>query len=365
MKLRLSAWSSELIDSQRGAVARWQLAGRPADLAIAGTLLRRGRWQTLYRGVYATYTGRPSRASTLWAAVLRCGPDAVLSHVTAAELDRITDEPAGAIHVTIPERQRIIVGRRPPELPRIVLHRSLRLADARHPARTPPRTRTEETVLDLVDGAATFDEAFGWLTTACGRRLVTPWQLSAAAERRGRLRWRADLRGALGEIGDGVMSGLERRFVSDVERPHGLPGPRRQARQRRDATSAYLDNFYAGYGLAVELDGLGVHPAETRWQDIHRDNYFAGRGIITLRYSWADVTQRPCQVAAEIAAVLRSRGWTGQLRRCPRCQVTGLGEGAATGKAVPAGTGGRRGNRTGSQPESRPGTGPTCGGTPG
>ena len=26
-------------------------------------------------------------------------------------------------------------------------------------------------MLDLVDTAATFDEAFGWLTTACGRRL--------------------------------------------------------------------------------------------------------------------------------------------------------------------------------------------------
>jgi len=59
-----------------------------------------------------------------------------------------------------------------------------------------------------------------------------------------------------------------------------------------------------------------AHPVEARWYDIHRDNYFASTGIVTLRYSWADVTSRPCQAAAEIAALLRMRGWTGTLRSC-------------------------------------------------
>ena len=320
MSARISAPSQQLTEYQRGVIARWQLTDR-ADLIAADALLRRGRWQPLYRGVYATYTGRSSRAGTLWAAVLRCGPDAVLSHHTAAELDRLADQPASAIHITIPSGQRIrlVASELAGGLPPIVVHRSLRLAATRHPARRPPRTRIEETVLDLVDAAATFDEAFGWLTTACGRRLTTPWQLSASAAARGRLRWRDDLRGALEEIGDGVMSGLERRFVRDVERPHGLPRPQRQARHRPGDISAYLDNYYADQRLAVELDGLAAHPAETRWNDIHRDNRFARQGIETLRYNWADVTQRPCLVAAEIAAVLQQRGWTGEFVRCPEC----------------------------------------------
>ena len=154
------------------------------------------------------------------------------------------------------------------------------------------------------------------------RRLTTPWQLSAAARRRARLRWRTDLNGALGEITDGVMSGLERRFVRDVERPHGLPRPQRQARHRPRDISAYLDNYYPDQRLAVELDGLAAHPAETRWSDIHRDNRSARQGIITLRYNWADITVRSCLVAAEIAAVLQQRGWTGHLRRCPRCPAS-------------------------------------------
>lgn len=134
------------------------------------------------------------------------------------------------------------------------------------------------------------------------------------------MRWRADLAGALTEIAGGVLSNLERRYLHDVEQPHGLPRARRQARRRRDGGSAYLDNLYEEFGVAAELDGLAAHPPGSRWRDIHRDNHFAAAGIITLRYSWADVTQRPCQVAAEIAAVLRQRGWTGSLRGCRRCR---------------------------------------------
>jgi very-short-patch-repair endonuclease len=201
-------------------------------------------------------------------------------------------------------------------LAQVIVHRSARLAAARHPARTPPRTRLEETVLDVAEVVRSFDAAFFWLSAACSNGLVTPDQIRAAAGCRKKLRWRADLAAALEEISDGIMSNLERQYLRNVERPHGLPRPIRQARMRRSASSAYLDNLFAEFGVAVELDGRASHPVEARWQDIHRDNYFASAGIITLRYSWADVTERPCQVAAEIAALLRQRGWTGTLRSC-------------------------------------------------
>ena len=54
----------------------------------------------------------------------------------------------------------------------------------------------------------------------------------------------------------------------------------------------------------------------------HRDNASIVNGIHTLRYNWADVTQRPCHVAAEVAAVLRQRGWRGTPRPCgPSCSL--------------------------------------------
>lgn len=316
----------DLMDHQRGILARWQISNCARDVAAVESLLRARRWQTTYRGIYAGQTGPPSRQSTLWAAVLRCGASAALSHATAAELDGLADRPSEAIHVTVPLQHRVWISEKEFHggLPRIVLHRSVRLEIAKHPAKTPPRTRVEETVLDLVELAATSDAAFGWLSAACGRRLVTPARLRAAASCRAKMRWRAEVQIALEEIVDGVHSNLERGYVRNVERPHRLPVAKRQARMRQGGRSAYLDNHYGEFGLAVELDGLGAHPAETRWLDMRRDSSMAALGIVTLRYSWADISARHCQVAREIGLVLRQRGWTGTLRSCRQGCPAGL-----------------------------------------
>src|SRR5215469_3931187 len=202
MAAPVSRECAELIDFPSGVLARWQAADKAADLRAIKALLDSRRWQTLYGGVYAAYTGPPSRESVLWAAVRRCGSDAVLSHFTAAELDGLADQQRDVVHVTIPTELRIRLSSRDrsDQLPRIVVHRSIRIAMARHPARTPPRTRIAETVLDLAELAQTFDGAFGWLSTACGRRLVTPDQLRAAAACRAKMRWRADVEAATEEI---------------------------------------------------------------------------------------------------------------------------------------------------------------------
>src|SRR5258708_21142140 len=61
-----------------------------------------GRWQSVYRGVYATFSGKLSREARLWAAVLRAGDDAALSHETAAERHEFAAGPSDEIHVTVP-----------------------------------------------------------------------------------------------------------------------------------------------------------------------------------------------------------------------------------------------------------------------
>jgi len=73
-----------------------------------------------------------------------------------------------------------------------------------------------------------------------------------------------------------------------------------------------------------------AHQPEERWRGARRDNFFAGSGIITLRYGWADVT--------EIARVLRQRGWTGHPTRChPVCDARASGSSnAAPPEAQPS-----------------------------
>jgi predicted transcriptional regulator of viral defense system len=272
-----------------------------------------GRWQQLYRGVYAVFTGKPHRDTWLWAAVLRAGPGAVLSHQTAAELHGLIDSPAETIQVTVPSTRRITT-------PGLVIRISARVEQARQPCREPPRTSIEETVLDLTQLARTFDEVCGWITRACGRRLTTEERLRAAMASRKKMRWRAALDDILAAAGDGIHSVLEYRYLRDVERAHGLPRSKHQVRVVIDGRPAYRDAYYEEYQVAVELDGKMAHPDEERWRDNQRDVKAGIQGIVTYRYGWRDVYGHPCETAALLARILRQHGWQGTAVPCSsRC----------------------------------------------
>jgi predicted transcriptional regulator of viral defense system len=328
MRDRLPPSCLELLNVQHGVLSRRQALECGMSVTEIRGRIRNGRWQRLHQGVYATFTGEPPRLALIWSAVLSAGSGAAASHDTAAELYRLGRGSAGAIHVTIPAARTVQRVSRPGRqestwgLPPLVVHRSDRILRTRHPVLRPARTRIEETVIDLTQSAATFEDAFNWLCQACGSRLATAGMLRQALDQRKKLRYRQDLLVALADVADGVHSPLENRYVRGVERPHGLPAARRQARMSPGARRRYLDNLYQDYHLVVELDGAATHPTAERWQDIHRDNSMARIGLETMRYNWADVTGRPCGVAAEIAAVLVRRGWPGPLRRCdPGCRA--------------------------------------------
>lgn len=314
MTLALSTAFQTLCGQQQGVVSRQQATAAGLTASAIDNRLRSGRWQRLQHGVYATFTGPPDRRAQLWAAVLRAGPDAALSHWTAAELFGLTDEPRSLIHVTVPHGRRLLPVRG------ALVHYSTRAASARHPVLLPPRTRVEDTVLDLTQVCGSFDQAFHWLSRAVGRGLTTDSRLRAALAGRRRIRWRAELLIALGDVADGIMSPLERRYVRAVERAHGLPPARRQARIVIGGRTHYLDNLYEEAKLAVELDGRAAHPPEQRWADSHRDNDHATIGILTLHYNWADCGELACASAAQVAGLLRQRGMAVSLRPCgPQC----------------------------------------------
>lgn len=307
----------ELIHFQRGVLSRAQALESGVGAGTVIARLRGGRWQRLHRGVYATFTGEPGREAALWAALQRVGPEAVLSHHTAAELSKLTSRQSQLIHVTVPRHVHLRA------IPGIALHRSSRIDEARHPSLSPPRTRIEETTLDLAGTTTDLDDALAWLARACGARLTTPNLLRAALGQRARIRWRRELTIALDDIADGAHSVLELRYVRRVERAHRLPRAQRQARAAVGQHTGYRDALYADFGVVVETDGRAAHPPEAHWQDQRRDNAAAADGIVTLRYSWTDITQRPCLVATQVAAALRSRGWHDTSRPCsPTCPIS-------------------------------------------
>jgi predicted transcriptional regulator of viral defense system len=315
MNYDIAADVCEIARWQAGAISRQQLLDAGLNAQMIKRRLERKRWQQLYRGVYAVFSGPPNRDTWLWAAVLRAGPGAVLSRLTAAELHGLLDSPAESIYVTVPSTRRIITSG-------IVVRTSRRVDEARQPGREPPRTSVEETVLDLVQLARTFDDACGWITRACSRRLTTEDRLRAAMEARKKMRWRAELDDVLAAAGDGIHSVLEYRYLRDVERAHGLPRSRHQVRVVIDGKPVYRDAYYDEYRVAVELDGRLAHPDDERWRDSRRDNMAGARGVVTYRYSWRDVYGHACETAALQAQILRLRGWQGTPKPCSaQCPV--------------------------------------------
>jgi hypothetical protein len=301
--------------NQSGVVSRSQAMRAGLSPDIIKFRISSKRWTQLYPGVYATFTGPPSRNARLWAAVLLAGSGAVLSHETAAELHRLADKASQTIHLTIPSQRRVRAAAD------LCLHRSARAVEVAQAHAYPPRTTVEETVLDLTQTAKSFDDVCGWVTRAVARELTDEARLNAAMTKRGRLRWRADLHGVLEAAVTGDDSVLEYRYHRDVERAHGLPEPERQVPfTAKDGRRGRRDRVYQEYGVVVELDGRLAHPEENRWKDKARDNAAAAGGQQSLRYDWAAVTRHPCATAAEIAKVLRNHGWQGRPKPCsPGC----------------------------------------------
>jgi very-short-patch-repair endonuclease len=301
-------------DGQAGVISRSQAlaAGMTKDAIYAR--LRSGRWQRIHPGVYAAYSGRPSRESLMWAAVLGPQRGGVLCHQSAAELHGLVEPRKGApIHVMVPSGKAVAPTKG------VVIHYSRRVDVARHPALEPPRTRLEETVLDLAEAEPTATGAISWILTACASRRTKPDRLLRVLEDRPRMRRRKILLAALGDARLGVETILERGYLHRVERAHGLPEGKRQRRTRASGTSRYEDVRYEKYGVIVELDGQAAHPEGERWKDVRRDNFSAANGWITLRYSYADVMERPCQIADEVARALRARGYAGGAHKCAPC----------------------------------------------
>jgi len=327
MSYDIPAAAAQIAQWQSGAISRRQLLDAGLSAQMIKRRVERDRWQQLHWGVYAVFTGPPPRESWLWAAVLRAGPGAVLSHLTAAELHGLLDSPAGAIFVTVPSTRRIATRG-------IIVRMSRRIEEARQPGREPPRTSVEETVLDLVELASTFDDACTWITRACARWLTTEEKLRDALAARKKMRWRPELDDVLAAAGDGIHSALEYRYLRDVERAHGLPRSRHQVRVVIGGRAVYRDAYYDEYQLAVELDGRLAHPDEERWRDSHRDIQAGAQGIQTVRYGWRDVYGRACQTAVLQARILQRRGWRGTPRPCS--------EGCPVGREWPGTIGARR-----------------------
>ena len=310
------AWRGRA-ERQDGAVGRAQLLAMGLTPRQARRHVDNGRWQVAWPGVYVTHSGPISEATLVWAAVLYCGDGALAGGRTALWLARAFTRCPAPLEICVPESRlvRVRTG--------ITVHRVRDLASRGHPAANPPRVRIEHAVLDVANRENRPEAVCDVVLRVLQQRLSTAQRMATCLASRSRHRWRALITELLAESADGVHSPLERRYLRDVERPHGLPRAARNRPERdADGRRRYRDVRYEPWRLIVELDGREAHPVDEAFRDLRRDNAVVLSGEGVLHYGWRDVTGRACLVAAQVALALRDRGWNGQIRRCgASCQI--------------------------------------------
>jgi hypothetical protein len=299
-------------------VSRQQLLELGYSQSQAQQNVANGRWRSLLPGVYATFTGPVEPMALVWAAVLYAGDGAAASHSTALWLAGVLVDLPRPLHISVGHTRRVRSQRG------LLIHRAsaldLRPHTLLHPAARPPRFRTELSLLDQA-ASGSDDFAIDLVLKAIQRRQTTSSRIRSTLASMPRHRWRKLLLEVLDEAAQGVASPLELRYLRQVERPHGLPAARRNLQERNPSGGNwYRDVRYPAWCTVVELDGLEAHPTELAFRDFRRDNLAATSGDTVLRYGWRDVVGNPCGVAAQVASILRLRGWNGVLKPCgQRC----------------------------------------------
>jgi hypothetical protein len=311
---------NHVLGLQAGVISRRQVieaGGTDHDIA---RMLRRRLWSRVFEGVYVDHSGELTWVQAAWAAVLFSWP-AALSHdsaLHAAEGPGRRTRDDSPIHVMVARNRHLTA----PSGVRLHRRRDAELLIQWN--LTPPRVRYEQAAIDVAASASSELDAISVLSRAVQSRRTTARRLSETMASCERLPRRAWIAGVLDDIARGTCSVLEHGYLNRVERPHGLPRARRQARGVGRVGRIYRDASY-DEPLEIELDGRLFHDStEGRDRDFDRDLVTQVQGRLTTRLSWGQVFERPCWTAGQVGVLLQQRGWTGSPTRCgPDCGLRG------------------------------------------
>ncbi len=280
------AW--ELARAQHGVVTRRQLLALGFSEEGIEHRLRTGRLHRVMRGVYVV--GRPglTRKQRWMAAVLACGDDAALSHLSAGALWGIARE-GDAIDVSVMREKR-----------RPEIHSRIR------PGLPPPQTTRHDRIPVTTPLQTLIDIALELPANKLERAVNDADKLELIDPER----LRTGLDAHAGEPGVKplrILLDKDTFVLSDTElevlfRPiavaAGLP-----AELTKHVVNDYqVDFFWPSIGLVVETDGLRYHrTAAAQRRDAIRDNAHVAAGFTRLRFTHYQVKHEPTYVRAILA----------------------------------------------------------------
>lgn len=289
----------DLAERQHGVFARRQLIEFGLGTALVDHWLRRRTIEGVERGVYAFSRELLSREGHWMAAVLAAGPDAVLSHGSAAALWGMRGKLPGPTHVTSPRKLSARPGLVPHCLPfasdEVTTHDGI------------PTTAPGRTLFDIAHGLRPH-ELERAMREAEYLRLGGGPSLTALAERyRGRTGMRA-VRRLLdaGWSASPTRSELEARFRIFIDE-HYLPCPERNALIDLGTGRIEVDFLWRSARLVVELDGYAAHGTRRAFEDDReRDRLLQLAGFRVVRVTWHQLHRNRSALATDLRSLSRS-----------------------------------------------------------
>lgn len=286
----------ELAARQHGVVTRAQLLAAGVSRHQIAWRTRAGRLQIVHRGVFRV---GPIAApcSGEMAAVLACGPDAVLGHASAARLwGQVDRGGARPVHVFVLRGDR--------RRPGIRVHRG---PDLRRDETTThdsiPVTSPARTLLDLAasGGARDVERA---VAETLARRLATESALRNTVARHPTHPGALALRSILGTDAPALTRSEAEDRLLGLLRQTALPAPR--LNQRLEGLE--VDFLWREERLVVEVDGIAFHSTGAAIRrDRRRDARLLAAGYRVLRVTWEQVEAEPLATIAVLAQALARR----------------------------------------------------------
>ena len=287
-------------ERQHGVVSLAQLQLHGLGKAGVAKRAKDGRLHRVHRGVYAV--GRPhlTQHGRWMAAVLACGPRAVLSHRSAAALHGVRADNRAKADITL-------AGSSVRARPGIEVHRSSTLEAADITVIDGiPCTTLARALVDLGD-VLTRREVERAVDQAEVLRLFDGRNVDDALDRAGPRRGAGILRAILDTYEEPALTQSEfEELVLALCREANLPAPSVNAWiTLGDGVSYKVDFLWRAQRLIVETDGRQVHSTRKAFErDRLRDQRLTLAGYTVVRFTWRQVVDNPRGVAKALRTLL-------------------------------------------------------------
>lgn len=287
--------------TQRFLISRTEIHELGGNDDMIAYNLEAKRWLRVHAGVYQVDRRPLSWESELLAAVLACGPGAVVSHRAACTLWGLEGFSTRLVEATVPYSALPI-----PE--GVVAHRTRRRIDPSE-CRGIPVTSVERTLLDCARFLS--DRILGKALDSALRKSLTTiagcYSVLATDGGRGVTGTRRFRRVLANRMYDEATdSGAEFDLLYFMQLG-GLPDPELDHELFPRGGRRIPDFFWPGLAKAVEVDGIDAHSSAERLDDdLERQNAIMDLGIEIRRFSARRVRRDPKVVVEEIRRFLLS-----------------------------------------------------------